>query len=379
MRKAYKFRLFTNRSQEQALGAMLEQHRRLYNLALRERRDVYKSEKRSVSYGEQSGRFKASRRVQPGFAALNFSSAQATLRRLGKAFKAFFRRVKSGDAPGYPRFKPEDRFRTVEFPSYGDGCRLKDNGRLYLQNIGHIKVKQHRPVEGNIKTVSVKRSCGKWYVIFSCDLGGSPAPEAAREDCAAVGIDLGLKSFLVTSDGSSVEPAHHYRKASKKLRRAQRSLARKKKGSTRRARARGRVAKLHEKTANQRRDFHHKEARKLVDAHGFIVHEALNIKGIAQTRLAKSTHDAGWASFLNILAGKAEYAGVRVVAVDPRNTTQACSRCGAVPKIKKTLADRTHVCPCGYVADRDVNAAENILSLGRSDQARTQRVTASVA
>lgn len=165
MRRAYKFRLFTNRSQEQALAAMLGQHRRLYNLALRERRDVYEAEERSVSYGEQSGRFKASRKVQPGFAALNFSSAQATLRRLDKAFKAFFRRCASGDAPGYPRYKPDDRFRSIEFPSYGDGCRLKDNGssaRLYLQNAGHVKVKLHRAIEGTIKTVSVKRQCGKW-------------------------------------------------------------------------------------------------------------------------------------------------------------------------------------------------------------------------
>ncbi len=137
MRKAFKYRLYPNRSQAEALDAMLETHRRLYNLALRERRDVYEAEERSVSYGEQSKRFKETRKNLPSFAATNFSSAQATLRRLDKAFNAFFRRVKAspGEAPGYPRFKPEGRFRTVEFPSYGDGCRLKDNGssaRLYL-------------------------------------------------------------------------------------------------------------------------------------------------------------------------------------------------------------------------------------------------------
>jgi putative transposase len=165
MRRSFKYRLYPNRSQAQALDAMLESHRRLYNLALRQRRDVYEAEKRAVYYGEQSSRFKETRRALPSFAALNFSSAQATLRRLDKAFKAFFRRVKSGHAlqgrkAGYPRFKPEERFRTVEFPSYG--CRLKDNGRLYLQNIGHIKVKLHRPVDGIIKTVCVRRSCVKW-------------------------------------------------------------------------------------------------------------------------------------------------------------------------------------------------------------------------
>jgi putative transposase len=376
MRRSFKYRLYPNRSQSEVLDTMLESHRRLYNLALRDRRHVYEAEKRSVSYGEQSARFKETRKVLPRFAALNFSSAQATLRRLDKAFKAFFRRVKSGDAPGYPRIKSEGRFRTVEFASYGDGCRLKDNGRLYLQHVGHVKVKLHRSVEGTIKTVSVKRSCGKWYVIFSCDLGDAPE---ATGDGPAVGIDLGLESFLVTSDGKSVESPRYYRESQKKLRKAQRSISRKKKGSNRRRKAQEKVARLHEKTANQRRDFHHKQARKLVDTHGLIVHEALNIKGIARTRLAKSTHDAGWASFLNILSYKAEEAGTRVVAVNPRNTTQACSSCGAMPEVKKTLSDRTHVCPCGYTDDRDVNAALNILSLGRSDQAQTYRDAERVA
>jgi putative transposase len=220
MRKAYKFRLYPNRAQTESLNKTLEAHRRLYNLALRERRDVYECEKRSVSYGEQSRRFKHSRAYLQSFAATNFSSAQATLRRLDRAFNTFFCRVKSGDAPGYPRYKPEERFRTVEFPSYSDGCRLKENGRLYLQNIGHIKVKLHRAIEGTIKTVSVKQACGKWYVIFSCDLGDAPQ---ATGDGAQVGIDLGLKAFLVTSEGESVEPPRYYRESQKKLRRAQRS------------------------------------------------------------------------------------------------------------------------------------------------------------
>src|SRR5215216_4433628 len=331
MRRSFKYRLYPNRSQSEVLDTMLESHRRLYNLALRDRRDVYEAEKRSVSYGEQSARFKETRKVLPRFAALNFSSAEATLRRLDKAFKAFFR---------------------------------------------HVKVKLHRSVEGTIKTVSVKRFCGKWYVIFSCDLGDAPE---VTGDGPAVGIDLGLESFLVTSDGKSVESPRYYRESQKKLRKAQRSISRKKKGSNRRRKAQEKVARLHEKTANQRRDFHHKQARKLVDTHGLIVHEALNIKGIARTRLAKSTHDAGWASFLNILSYKAEEAGTRVVAVNPRNTTQACSSCGAMPEVKKTLSDRTHVCPCGYTDDRDLNAALNILSLGRSDQAQTYRDAERVA
>ncbi len=295
---------------------------------------------------------------------------------MDKAFRAFFRRVKAGGCPGSPRFKPEGRFRSFEYPSYGDGCRLK-NGRLYVQRVGHFKVKLHRPIEGRIKTVSLKRSaCGKWYAVFSCDLGDAPE---ATADGPAVGIDLGLKSFLVASDGASVEPPCHYRKAQKKLRRAQRALARKRKGSIRRGNARRRVAKLHEKVANQRRDFHHKQARRLVERYGLIAVEALNVEGIARSRLAKSALDAGWASFLQILRYKAEEAGTRIVAVDPRNTTQACSRCGRTPEAKKTLSDRTHSCACGYTAGRDVNAALNILRLGCSLQDETQRVAAYVS
>lgn len=376
VRKAFKYRLYPNRSQAGALDAMLEMHRHLYNSALEERRDVYEAEGRPVSYGEQSGKLKDARKCDPYLAKTNFSSAQATLRRLDRAFKAFFRRLRGGKEPGYPRFKGRDRFRLVEFPSYGDGCRLKDNGRLYLQHIGHIKVKLHRPIGGKIKTVSVKRVCGKWYAIFSCDLGD--APEATGEG-PEVGIDLGLKSFFVTSEGVSVERPRYYRNSQKKLRRAQRSLSRKQRGSNRRRKARERVARLHQKTANQRRDFHHKQARKLVDAHGLIVHEALSVRGIARTRLAKPTHDAGWARFVSILRSKAEEAGVAVIAVDPRNTTQMCSNCGVVPEVKKTLSERVHSCPCGYVADRDLNAAQNILRLGRSLQEETWRGGACVS
>jgi putative transposase len=378
VRKAFKYRLYPNHLQAEALDAMLETHRRLYNSALQERREVYEAEGRSVSYREQSAKLKEARKANPYLARTNFSSTQATLRRLERAFKAFFRRVKAGgETPGYPRFKSRDRFRLVEFPSYGDGCRLKDNGRLYLQHVGHIKVKLHRPVEGKVKTVSLKRACGRWYAIFSCDLG--EAPEVSAQKGVAVGIDLGLKAFLATSDGEVVEPPRYYRKAQKKLRRAQRSLSRIKKGSNRRRKARQRVARLYEKTANQRRDFHHKQARKLVDAHSLIVHEVLNIRGIARSRLAKSTHDAGWARFVTILQFKAEEAGVAVVAVDPRNTTQMCSNCGKLPEATKTLSERVHSCVCGYEVDRDVNATQNILRLGRSLQDETQRVAAYVS
>ncbi len=375
MRRSFKYRLYPSRQQQRAMLAMLETHRRLYNNALAERKDAWEQEHRSVSYGQQSGHLKGERLTDAYLAKTNFSSCQATLRRLDKAFQAFFRRVKAGETPGYPRFKSRDRFDTVEFPAYGDGCKLTPDGRAYLQHIGYVKIKLHRPLEGRIKTMSFKREADGWHVVFSCDLG-EPVVESSANP--PVGIDLGLKAFLVTSDGEMVEPPKFFRQAERQLRKAQRRLARRKKGSRRRANARQQVAKLHLHIQNQRRDFHHKTARALVETYGLIAHEDLNVLGIARTRLAKSTHDAGWASFLAILHCKAEEAGVQVIAVPPYNTSQACSRCGCI--VPKTLSDRVHVCPhCGYTADRDLNAAQNILRLGLSRQALTQPVAAYVA
>jgi putative transposase len=368
VRKAFKYRLYPTRQQTVAMSTLLETHRRLYNDALQERKHAWEQEQRSVSYGKQSGQLKAMRKTNPFLAATNFSSCQATLRRLDKAFEAFFRRVKAGETPGHPRFKGRNRFDTVEFPSYGDGCRF-DERYVYFQHVGRVKIKLHRPIEGQIKTIAFKREADGWYVVFSCDLGDVTIPPSSNP---AIGIDLGLKAFLVTSEGENVAPPQHYRKAQAALRRAQRKVARRQKGSKRRAKAVGLLQKQHQRIGNLRRDFHHKTARALVKRYGTVVHEELNIRGIARSRLAKSTLDVAWGSFLHILSYKAEEAGVIVIAVPPHNTTQACSRCGTLPAVPKTLADRVHSCShCGYVADRDLNAARNILRLGSSLQDRT--------
>ena len=367
MRKAFKYRLYPNKQQRAAIETMLETHRRLYNRALAERKDAWEAEKRYVSYQEQSSHLKTDRTTNPYLQTTNFSSCQATLRRLQRAFENFFRRLKEGEKdPGYPRFKGKSRFDTVEFPSYGDGCKLKE-GRLYIQHVGLLKVKWHRELQGKIKTISLKREADGWYAVFSCEL---PDTECPPSTLPAIGIDMGLSSFLTTSEGEEVKPPKFYRKAHKALRRAQRKVARRKKGSNRRRKAVRLLKKQHQHIANQRRNFHHQTAHSLVSRYGLIAHEDLNVAGIAQTRLAKSTYDVGWSGFLSILQSKAEEAGVQVIAVPPHNTTQMCSACRHIPEIKKTLADRLHICPsCGYTADRDVNAAQNILWLGRSRQA----------
>jgi putative transposase len=283
-------------------------------------------------------------------AATNFSSCQATLRRLDRAFQAFFRRLRAGEAPGCPRFKGQNRFDTVEFPSYGDGCKL----------------------EGVIKTIAFKREADGWHVVFSCEL---PDGGVTPSRLPVTGIDLGLNVFLVTVDGRAIPPPHYYRKAQSALRRSQRAVTRKQKGSARRKKAAQRLAKQHLHITNQRRDFHHQVARQLVNHYGVIAHDALNIQGITRSRLAKSAHDVGWGKFISILHSKAAGAGAQVIAVPPANTTQQCSACGALPEMpqqRKTLRDRVHRCSfCGYTTDRDVNAAQNVFRLGRSLQALT--------
>ena len=375
MRKAFLYRLYPTDAQARAAAGQLAFACELYNACLEERREAYLRVGKSLGYYDQANQLKDIRRIRPEFAALNFSMLQATCRRVQRSFDAFFRRVKAGETPGYPRFRSSRRWDSITFPSYGDGCK-RIGKRLYLQGIGHLKVKLHRPIEGTIKTVTLKRSCGHWYVCFSCDLGDV---QAAPSRNPAVGIDMGLKAFIVTSEGEQVAPPKLYRKAQAHLRRAARRVARRKQGGKRRKQAVRVLAKVHRHVANQRKDFHHKTALALVRQSGLIAHEDLNVRGIARTRLAKSTYDAGWAVFLAILAHKAAEAGVRVIAVNPRNTTQACSGCGSLPQVRLTLADRVHTCSCGLTLDRDENAARTIRALGLSVQVVTWPTGASVA
>jgi len=359
MHKAFTYRLYPNREQTSALERTLEIHRRLYNDALQWRKAAYEESGKSVKYGEQSAELTKLRIGNEYFSQANFSSCQHTLRRLNTAFQNFFARLKKGENPGYPRFKGIGRFDSARF-TYADGCRIKD-GKLALQYIGALKVKWHRelPEDSRITSVTVRRKAGEWYVVFHLEL---PNIEVAPSANPPVGIDLGLKAFLVTSDGEFVEPSKFFQKAQKKLRVAQRALARKKRGSNRRKKAVRKVAKLHHHIGNQRKDFHHKTARKLVNQYGFIAHEDLNTKGLSRGMLAKQVNDAGWGNFLNILRFKAECAGVAVVGANPAYTTQACSACGCLPVKKIDLSVRVYHCEsCGLVLDRDINAAINVL------------------
>jgi putative transposase len=361
MRQAFLYRLYVNKTQSDKLDNLLRLARQLYNAALQQRRDAWKYQHKSLNYYDQANQLKEVRNEIPEFAQLNFSATQDMLRRLDKSFKAFFRRVKSGDKAGFPRFKGRNRFDSITFPTYGDGIKIK-GGRLYVQNVGLLKIKIHRVLEGEINTVTIKRECGKWYVVFSNTVEIKPLPVSDR----TVGIDVGLESFAVTSDGEYIENPRYLREAEAVLRVAQRSVSRKKKGGSNRRKAIRLLAKKHLRIKRQRADFAHKVADNLVKNYGRIAVEDLRIKNMVRNHhLAHSISDAGWGQFLNILSYKAEYAGREFVQVNPNGTSQICSGCGAT--VKKSLSTRVHNCPaCGLSLNRDFNAALNIKRLGLS-------------
>lgn len=360
MRKAFKYRLWTNANQERELLIALETHRRLYNYMLNMRIASWECDRLSINYNFQSWCFKGLRQENPYMARLNFSSAQATMRRLDKAYQNFFRRVKAGEAKaGFPRFKGKGRFESIEFPAYGDGIRLNGN-RLRVQHVGVIKVKLHRPHEGTIKTATLKLEGDKWFLILSCDLGDVAVAPSINPP---VGIDVGLEHFLTTSNAEH-EPNPRFLKTElPKLRRLSRSVSRKRKGGRNRRKAVKRLRRLHARVRNLRHEHRHKTALKLTRRYGLIALEGLAVRNMVKNRrLARSISDAGWYGFRMTLAQKAESAGVRVVEVDPSWTSQLCSGCGQI--VRKQLSERWHSCECGCSLQRDVNAARNILARG---------------
>jgi putative transposase len=362
MRKAFMYRLYPTKPQLRDLDRTLMLCRNLYNAALQERRDAYRKVGKTISFYEQKKWLPEIRADLPEYKDIHSQVLQNVIERVELAFKGFFRRVKQGQTPGYPRFQGRSRYDSFTFPQASQTGVKVQEGRVLLHGIGSVKCKFHRPLEGKVKTATIKREGEHWYIAFSCEVEPQPIPESTE----AVGIDLGTNpNFLITSDGEMVEAPRYFQNAQVKLATAQRSLSRKKRGSNRRNKAKRQVAALHRKVANQRKDFHHKTARRLVNKYGVIAHENLNILGLARSRTAKGVLDAGWAQFLQILAYKAEEAGRRVIGVDPKHTSQDCPVCGH--REKKSLWVREYQCSgCGGYFHRDVAAALNVLAKART-------------
>ncbi|MFQ5796947.1 MAG: RNA-guided endonuclease InsQ/TnpB family protein, partial [Candidatus Bipolaricaulia bacterium] len=342
------------------LERTLDLCRNLYNCALEERRTAYRHNGISVTYVSQANQLPAIKRDLPEYQEVGSQVLQDVLRRLDNAFKAFFRRLRNGEKPGYPRFKGRNRYDSFTYPQAGMGWRLSGK-KLHLTKIGTLKLRLHRPLQGEIKTVTIRRSAGRWYVCFSVEL---PKPEPLPKTGKRVGIDVGIESFATTSDGTQVENPRWYRKAEWELKQAQRKVSKRKKGSKRRAKAVRQLQRVHAKIGNQRRDFHHKLANKLVEKNDVIAFEQLNIKGMVRNKyLAKSISDAGWGQFLRLLCTKAAEAGRAAIAVKPNLSSQLCSRCGK--RVDKGLSQRWHACPhCGLSLHRDHNSALIILQWG---------------
>ena len=362
MIKAFKYRIYLTNGQRHILAAQLEECRWVYNQTLEARRDAHAAGAPLGLYDTINllPNWKAQR---PTLKLVHSQILQNISQRVHLAFEAFFRRVKAKEAEGgYPRFKQFGRYDSMTFPQYGNGVRL-DHDRLLLSKVGAVHVVLHRPIEGTPKTVTLTRSrTGKWYAAFSCETGAHPLPPIS----SVVGVDVGLASFATLSDETKIDNPRFYRRDEADVKRVQ-----KKKDAARNARdwlentrQTHVLARIHERIANRRADFAHKQSRVLVDSHQVIVFEELAPLEMGRSRgMRKSILDVAWTQFISLTIGKAAEAGRTVILVNPRNTSKMCSHCGEL--VEKPLGERTHTClHCGLVLDRDVNAAINILHRG---------------
>jgi putative transposase len=378
VRRAYKLRAYPTRPQEGRAVRLLADHCDLYNAALAERREAWRMRNLSVSYGDQSAQLKEIRAADPdGQGRHSFTAQQQTLRRLNVAFAGYFRRVRdakgSARRVGYPRFKPYQRFDQVLFVA-GDGSKWEpaDGGRwahASFQAVGRVKVHQHRPVVGRVKTLQLKREGRRWYVVVVTEMEPVSLPTIGRE----IGVDVGVARFLTTSDGEVVANPRFLAATQQRIVDLQRRKQRARPGSGNRSRLRRALAKEWRKLRNRRRDFHHKTARGLVDSCDTIALEDLRVAAMtaaaagtvenpgrnvaAKAGLNRSILDAGWGQFTSIVVAKAESAGRRVVLVDPGRTSIDCHVCGAsCGRPRQEIV----VCPTHGELDADLNGARNI-------------------
>lgn len=351
--KTYKFKLEPTKEQIEKIEWTLDMCRWLYNSALEQRRIAWEKYGISLNRYKQQAELPNLKKEIPEFKEVYSQVLQDVIKRLDFAFESFFRRLQNGEKPGYPRYRGKGRYDSFTYPQKG----FKIEGKyLKLSKIGDVRIKLHRQIEGKIKTCIIRRKNGKYYACLTCEVEQEQKPKTGK----VVGVDLGVKHLAITSNGEFF-PNHKYlKKSERKIKYLQRMVSRRKLGSNRRKKAVLLLAKEWEKVANRRKDLAHKISRKLVDNYDLIAFEDLNIQGMVKNRnLAQSIQDASWKQLIEFTSYKAEWAGKKVMLVDPRNTSQVCSECGQI--VKKTLSERVHSCSCGYTADRDVNAARNIL------------------
>jgi len=361
VRKTFKYRIYPSKRQKRLLKATLEECRWLYNELLAQRRDSWQNHQKSLTlYGQQST-YQQLKATRSSLRSVHSQVLQNVAVRIDLALKAFFRRVKTGEKPGYPRFRGKDRYDSFTFPQSGFKV-ISEKSLVRLSKIGSVKIILHRPVEGEIKTCTVRRTAtDKWFVCFSC----AWEPTALPENTDEIGLDLGIRKFATMSDGRQINNPRFFKTEERALARSQRKLAKQTKGTPERERARRVIARVYERLRWKRDNFVHQHSRRLVDRYGFIAIEDLEVNRMVHNKcFAKSILDVAWSQFSSLLSIKAEWASRKVVRVNPAYTSQTCSACGHRQTIPLSQTVFDCLC-CGLKLDRDHNAAKNILALGR--------------
>jgi len=386
MKLTHIYRIKPSTEQVAVMDTRLEMLRRHFNYALGQRYDWLRRTRCQIDrcslisesigdipdkfpgYNFQAGELKTTKELFPVYKEIHAEVQQQNLKRLDKAWDRWIKPDKSGKRAGRPRFKKKGQMRSFTFPRINcpkAGVNKIEDGILTLSKIGSMPVVMHRPFPDGfeLKTATIVSKPDGWYVAVSLEDNSVPTPKPIDEINSAVGVDLGLKSFLVTSECESVDVQQHYRKTQRHLARQQKRLAKKESGSVNAQKQKNKISRIHQRIGRKREIFHYNIAHQLVKKYDLIVVEDLNIKGLSKTRLAKSIYDVAWGKFLTIMEAVALRSGVHFVKVAPHNTTVNCSRCGT--KVPKTLSVRLHECPkCNLEMDRDENAAINILNKG---------------
>ena len=375
MRKTFQYRIFPSSSQRTSRQGILDACRWVYHKTLETRKTIWHPEgsrrQESISRYDTNKLLTVWRDEHEFLANGHAQAMQEAQKRVDLAFRAFFRRVKAGEKPGYPRFRACDRYDSFTYPQEKGNWRFLDNGRVRLSKIGDVKIKWHRPLEGapngHPKTLTIRRdAAGNWYACFSCSVEPKPLPLTDK----VTGVDVGLTHFATLSNGEQIDNPRFFRKDEKALATVQRRLSKEAKDTPQHRKRKRAINHVHQRIANQRKNFAHQASRKLINEYQLIAFEKLDIRDMQDGNhrgmnksIARPEGTRAWHQFVQCCSSKAADAGRTVVLVDPRNTTKACSGCGEI--VPKTLSQRVHKCPkCALVLDRDHNAALNIPARG---------------
>lgn len=355
--KAYKYRLYPSKKIETKFNQVLNSCRYLYNSMLEYERYVYEKDIKFANRIELNNLLPDIKVINPSLKEVHSQILQNVNDRVIKSFNGFFTRVKNGAKAGYPRFKNIHRYNSFNYPQ--SGFKFISQSKIKLSKIGEINIKLHRAIKGKVKTLTImKTPTNKWFAVFCCEIHNIAPEHRSNEH---IGVDMGLTKFATLSNGLEIDNPRYLRLSLGKLKSKSKQLSKKQKGSCNRLESRFKLAKLHEKVSNQRLDFLHKESKNLVNSYSLIAIEDLDVREMNDKYMQLSINDASWVKFRQLLTYKAEEAGCKIVCVEPRGTTQECSKCGkAVPK---RLWNRLHKCPnCGLSLSRDLNSAFNILN-----------------